>query len=430
MARGSVASTSMARGSAAAAGGGPSGRGLSVSGAGRGGPVMDGAMGGMDVGGGMGGGEGPFDSGKGVPIPFTPSEAWYSGPMDPAGTQSSLSSVPILCMSVHGEEAVVGSSDHALYTVDLSRPDKKGRTLYNKSMGHTEWVTCVCYLPDGRILSGGMDSKLCLWDKGVVRCTDLRGHSGSVSAVASGASGELAVSCSYDKTLRLWNVGRKPYRELSCLMGHSAPVLGMAWSQQGAIASGARDGTAIIWDVGSGSASRKLSGAHEGHLTSLCWLPALGGASSPLLLTGGQDACLRAWDMRSARVVCEAPQLHATPKGKGAIGDLCTVDASGNTLVVSTGADKAVKITDPRASFGVTYVSNHHPDFIYSLHAAGSLVFSGDGSGQLMVHDAARGEVLYGLGANKAAVRGICTAGDDRLVVSGDDGCVLIYRFK
>jgi WD40 repeat protein len=54
-------------------------------------------------------------------------------------------------MSVLGSEAVVGSSDHALYTVDLDT-GRKRRTLYGKTAGHTEWVTCVAHLPDGRIL--------------------------------------------------------------------------------------------------------------------------------------------------------------------------------------------------------------------------------------------------------------------------------------
>lgn len=50
------------------------------------------------------------------------------------------------------------------------------RTLYSRTYGHSEWVTDVAFLPDGRLLSSGMDNKLCLWERAGVRCTDLAGH--------------------------------------------------------------------------------------------------------------------------------------------------------------------------------------------------------------------------------------------------------------
>ena len=45
---------------------------------------------------------------------------------------------------------------------------RKTRTLYTARMGHTEWVTCVAHVPSpggARVVSGAMDSKLCLWER-------------------------------------------------------------------------------------------------------------------------------------------------------------------------------------------------------------------------------------------------------------------------
>jgi WD40 repeat protein len=85
-----------------------------------------------------------------------------------------LSERPTICSAANwgSREVVVGSSDHALYIVDVDKAKKK-RQLYNKSNGHGEWVTCVTYLSNGAILSGGMDSKLCLWSG--TRAQDLQG---------------------------------------------------------------------------------------------------------------------------------------------------------------------------------------------------------------------------------------------------------------
>ena len=68
-----------------------------------------------------------------------------------------------------GENIVTGSADHGLRIYNL-RSGKKVRELYSKRYGHSDWVTTVAYLNDGRILSGSMDKKLSLWEKGIVKC--------------------------------------------------------------------------------------------------------------------------------------------------------------------------------------------------------------------------------------------------------------------
>lgn len=56
-----------------------------------------------------------------------------------AGVLVQLSDRPIMCSAAQWDasEVVVGSSDHALYVVDIQQGKKK-RTLYSKTCGHTE----------------------------------------------------------------------------------------------------------------------------------------------------------------------------------------------------------------------------------------------------------------------------------------------------
>jgi WD40 repeat protein len=164
------------------------------------------------------------------------SPRFADGPRDPAGTRVPLSERPVMCVSVFGDEAAFGISDHGLWTVSLSAcdagtsaalPDRsrqpqnqhhhsqssvvpsssraaaptvsipahpaRRRELYTRSHGHSEWVTCVDHTVDGRVISGGMDSKLCLWASGgsVASCRDLLSHRASVSAVTCGKGGEV-----------------------------------------------------------------------------------------------------------------------------------------------------------------------------------------------------------------------------------------------
>lgn len=64
-----------------------------------------------------------------------------------------------------------------------------------------------------------------------------------------------------------------------------------------------------------------------------------------------------------------------------------------------------------------------------SMAVAGGLALVGCGDGSLHVVDIKVGQTLYALGAGQAAVRTI-DACADRMVVSGDDGNALLYRFS
>ena len=77
-------------------------------------------------------------------------------------------------------------------------------------------------------------------------------------------------------------------------------------------------------------------------------------------------------------------------------------------------------------SLQAVHVFEEHRDHVYSLTAIGDLCVSGGGDGLVLVHSLASGELLYGLGANQAAVRACMHA--NRLVCVGDDGTVISLR--
>lgn len=65
-------------------------------------------------------------------------------------------------------------------------------------------VSCVAHLPDGRVLSGGGDGKVCLWPaRRGTQCFDLDGHASAVSKVQGVEdSHKLAWSAAYDGKVR------------------------------------------------------------------------------------------------------------------------------------------------------------------------------------------------------------------------------------
>lgn len=397
--------------------------------------------------------------------------AWWSGPVDPAGSLADLSDRPLMAMAtdpLHKEVAIAGS-DHAVYTVDMAT-GRKQRTLYGGKYGHSEWVTGVCYVGDGsrRVVSAGMDAKLCVWDARpsgkLTACRDLLGHFGSVSLVQSpgggtpycgaysSAYGHLLWSAGYDKTVRLWDSISGAC--LASVKQHAAPVLSSALcsgpSSLHAV-TGDRDGVGYVWDLSTSRdivAVGKLQG-HRGHMTACQWLSNGAGAtpsgSCPVVLTGAQDGHLRAWDMRAppASACIADVAAHTAPGGSGAVGDIAVVTrnpgsapSADDSLVVTAGADKRLVVIDPRAGWSVSHASTDHRDFIYTLWATGDIVLSGAGDGVMLAHRLSSGDdgtasmrLLWGLGANAAAVRCIGTAGK-LLTAAGDDGKALSYVFS
>jgi len=368
-------------------------------------------------------------------------KGWKRGPIDAKGVLYQASERPLMCLAVSPlqskTEAVVGSSDHALYTFDFST-GKRLRTLYSKRFGHQEWVTCVSYSFDGRVVSGGMDSKLCVWMGN--RCDDLRGHTGSVSVLECGGtakSADLVISGSYDRSIRVWSL-----KDKECVQklggskrAHQGAVLALDWSCGGQLLSGARDGTTALWDLNSLSPTpiRTFSAPKSGHVTSVATFEKSAGA---MRLSGHQDGCVRLWDARdrSAKAAMTAP-AHRTESGKaGAVGSIVCSNARselehiGGNVVVTAGADGCIAVLDPRSSFKPCIRLAHHRDFIYSMRCIGPLVVSGGGDGNVLVHDLTNGKLLYGIAANQHAVR--CISATPRyLITAGDDGSALSFEF-
>lgn len=344
---------------------------------------------------------------------------WYEGPSDPKGTTKvDLSDRPSLCMDLRNDCVVVGSSDHALYEVNF-RKGKRTRTLYSKAYGHSEWVNAVKYFPDGKILSAGLDSKLLLWHGSAVRATELKGHSHSVSAIDVSDDGSLACSCSYDKTIRFWDISASGLsgRESQCLRGHKAPIMELGWYHN-VLVSGSRDGTMILWDVLKGKPKKVETVAHQGHITALTVCH----QNESLILSGGQDGCVQVRDQRFEGCLSRK-YLHRSNGGAGAVG---AIRCSSNGMVVTMGADKRICISDPRMSFEEVLSIGTHEDFIYSMELMDNLVVSGSGDGVLLVHDMKTGKCLYGLQGNQNAVRSLGIT-KDYLVASGDDGNLISY---
>merc|ERR1740117_880070 len=149
----------------------------------------------------------------------------------------------------------------ALFYSTLLLFDKMVDALQYKGClkGHRGWVTCIAttYEQSNLIISASRDKKLMVWELatdaedpthvGYAR-KSFNGHSEPVASVVLSSDGQFALSGSWDKTMRLWDLNTAV--TVRTFQGHAKDVNSVAFSGDNRqIVSGSRDKTIKLWNT-------------------------------------------------------------------------------------------------------------------------------------------------------------------------------------
>ena len=158
--------------------------------------------------------------------------------------------------------------------------------------GHQWVVTAVAVTPDGRFaVSGSWDKTLRLWELATGGCLrTFRGHTSYVETVAVTPDGRFAVSGSKDKALRLWELGTGAC--LHTFEGHTNEVNTVAVTPDGRFAvSGSDDKTLRLWELSTGACLRTFEGHTDG-VNVVAVTP-----DGRFAVSGSKDKTLRLWEL-------------------------------------------------------------------------------------------------------------------------------------
>jgi WD40 repeat protein len=167
---------------------------------------------------------------------------------------------------------------------------------YQTMRGYTDQVRGVVHLPGGRrIITCSWDGSPRLWDlgNGTHMGGDWRDAIYAVRCVALSPNGKRIVSGSDDGKLRLWNVERKV---ISKWTGHADAVFAMCLSADcERVASGSWDRTARVWNVKKGKTVLTTKTEHN-------WTGGVMYSPNSLKLATSRD-CVKTWDAKTGELL-------------------------------------------------------------------------------------------------------------------------------
>lgn len=260
---------------------------------------------------------------------------------------------------------------------------------------HRDPITCVAFHPIFSSLASGSEDytiKIWDWELGELERT-VKGHTKAVLDVDFGgpSGGTLLASCSSDLTIKLWDPSDE-YKNIRTLPGHDHSVSAVRFIPSGAagspssgnlLVSASRDKSLRIWDVSTGYCVKTIRG-HADWVRDVS--PTFDGR---FLLSAGNDQTARIWDASSAE--CKATLLghehvieccvFAPPSSYGHLAALAGLKkppaVNSSAEFVATGSrDKSIRIWDARGTLIKTLLG--HDNWVRGLvfHPGGKYLIS------------------------------------------------------
>jgi WD40 repeat protein len=248
-----------------------------------------------------------------------------------------------------------GGSDLKVKIWDAEQEQHLPRNLE----GHSKWIRCLAFSPDGTILASASDDMtVILWNLKTGARHILSGHNGWIWSVSFSPDGKILASGSDDKTVKLWNV--ETGKIIKNLEEHRDWVWSVSFSPNGKyIASCGADGTINIWNTKTYEIFKTWKYSNP-RIRAIAFSP-----DSNKLASCGDDKKVILWNIEKWDTEIDAPESKLLQEHENRIRSLA-FSPDGKKLA-SGSEDKNIKIWDFDTDKPIELEGDRHTQWVLSV---------------------------------------------------------------
>ncbi|MEX2120603.1 MAG: WD40 repeat domain-containing protein [Pirellulales bacterium] len=317
--------------------------------------------------------------------------------------------------------------------------------------GHADKVTSLAPVGEGRLLSGGDDKTMRLWNLEMGKQLRVfEGHTNFVLSVAASADGRRALSGSggefrngrfspgSDKTMRLWDL--ETGKELRKFPQQAAPVWCVRFLPDGRRAvsvSGEGENALRLWDLESGREVRRIGGKHSGQGVAVS-----SDGKYVVAASAPPDLSVRIWELETGEEVRRLEGHQAVVRGADFSPDGTRILTGGGNFV-SGGLDTSIRLWDAETGRELRRLDGHEQlVWCVAFSPDGRRALSGSVDGSVRLWDLETGEQLRRFDGHqviendprvgeRADVRAVLfLPGGSRAISAGHDKTIRVWDLK